>query len=88
MITNGIWYAGFAIGTYFGIGWLSYACGAYIAWLYTPWACEKIIILPISLWLCRLLFRKDLKTQAQIQQMLQQAKDDWGKIKSKFRRKK
>ena len=88
IITNGIWYLGFFLGSFFGISWLSYACGVYIAWLYTPWACEKIIILPIALWLCRRLFRKDAHTQAQIQNMLDQARKDWQGIKSKFRRNK
>jgi hypothetical protein len=87
LITNGIWYIGVFLGSIFGISWLSYVCGVYIAWLYTPWACEKILILPVALWLARKLFKNDAKTQAQIQEMLTQARKDWESIKSKIRRK-
>lgn len=80
MITNGIWYCGFALGTTYGIGWLSYVCGAYLAWLYTPWACEKIIIIPIALWLCKKLFRKSAETQKQLETMLEEAKSDFRKL--------
>jgi len=87
MITNGFWYIGLALGTYFGIAWLATICGAYIAWLYTPWACEKLLIIPISIWLCKVLFRNHPQTQEQFAIMLAQAKSDWESIKSRFRRK-
>ena len=88
MITNGIWYLGLYIGICLNCGWLIGVCSGYIAWLYTPWACEKVLILPVSLWLCKVMFKKDLRTQEQIRNLLSQAKEDWQTIKNKIRSKK
>lgn len=92
IITNGIWYLGLYMGIVFQIIWLRNICGAYVAWLYTPLAAEKIVILPIAIWLCKKLFKNDQKTMNQLNNMLDQAKQDCKKIgqffKKIFRRKK
>ena len=80
MITNGIWYIGFYLGTKYHLVWLASFCGAYIANLYMPWACEKLLIIPVALWLCKILFKNHEPTVKALNEMLETAKADFMKF--------
>lgn len=85
-ITNGIWYA-FAFIPMDLPEWLVWFSVSYIAFLYLPFTPEKLVTIPIAIFIHWLLFRNDIKTRKQLDDMYAQAKSDWQKIKNKFKRK-
>lgn len=74
MITNGWSYIFFAVGTYFGIGWMAAVGGAYLAFLWLPISPEKIVTFAIALALLRWLFPNDQKTLAVLKDLYEKAK--------------
>lgn len=64
MITNGWSYILLGIGTAFQIGWMIAVASAYLAFLWLPVSPEKIFTVAIAIALLRLLFPKDEKTLA------------------------
>lgn len=59
---------------------------SYQAFLWLPCTPEKLVTIPLAMWFNSLLF-KDEKTQRLLLNMKLQAKEDWSKIKSKFKKK-
>ena len=74
MITNGWSYIVFAVGTYFGIGWMTAVGGAYLAFLWLPISPEKIVTFAIALALLRWFFPNDQKTLAVLKDLYEKAK--------------
>jgi hypothetical protein len=87
MITNGWAYVFIVIGSTCNITWMLTVGTSYQAFLWMPFTPEKLVTIPIAMWFNFKLF-KDEKTDILLKNMLNQAKEDWQKIKSKFRRKK
>ena len=83
-ITNGIWYA-FAFIPMRLPDWLVWFSRSYIAFLYIPTTPEKLITIPLAIFIQLLLFRNDMKTRKQLDDMYSQAKSDWRKVKFKVR---
>ena len=69
LITNGWSYILLGIGTFYDINWMLAVSGTYLAFLWLPISPEKIVTVAISIALLRLLFPKDEKTLAVLQQM-------------------
>lgn len=84
IITNGIWYA-FAFVPMRLPDWLVWFARSYIAFLYIPTTPEKLITIPLAIFIQLLLFRNDVKTRKQLDEMYSQAKSDWHKVKFKVR---
>ena len=83
-ITNGIWY----VFAFIPMGlpeWLIYTSMSYIAFLYLPFTPEKLVTIPLAIFIHWLLFRNDIKTRKQLDDMYAQAKSDWQKVKFKVR---
>lgn len=87
MITNGWAYVFIIVGTTCDITWMWTVGTSYQAFLWMPFTVEKLVTIPIAMWFNFKLF-KDEKTAEALTNMLNQAKDDWKAIKSKFKRKK
>ena len=85
-ITNGIWYV-FAFVPMGLPDWLVWFSVSYIAFLYLPFTPEKLVTIPLAIFIHWLLFRNDIKTRKQLDDMYAQAKSDWQKIKNKFKKK-
>jgi len=81
MITNGWSYILLGIGTAFQIGWMIAVASAYLAFLWLPVSPEKIFTVAIAIALLRLLFPKDEKTLAVLNEMFR-------KLRESVRRKK
>lgn len=75
VLTNGWSYILFAIGTYFGIGWMIAVSGAYLTFLWLPISPEKLVTVALAMVLLRFLFPKDEKTLGVLKEM-------YAKIKS------
>lgn len=74
IITNGWSYVFFAVGTYFGIGWMAAVGGGYMAFLWFPFTPEKLITMVIAIALLRFLFPNDQKTLAILRKLHEKAK--------------
>ncbi len=85
MITNGWCYIFIGVGTYYDIEWMFYVGSSYLAFLWLPITPEKIITIPLAIALLKLIFPKDEKTLAVLQQMHQKAKEA---LKSKKKKEK
>jgi hypothetical protein len=59
----------------------------YIAFLYLPFTPEKLITIPLAIFIHTKMFKNDDKTRKDLEEMYEQAKTDWKKIKNKFRKK-
>ena len=88
IITNGMWYVFAFVPIKILPEWLVWFSRSYIAFLYLPWTPEKLITIPMAIFFHLKLFKKDSKTHEQLQDLYEQAKSDWSKFKSKFKRKK
>jgi hypothetical protein len=86
MITNG-WAYLIAFTPLVKSEWIVWVARTYIGFLYLPWTPEKLITIPIAIWIHIRLFKYDYKTHKQLQEMLQQAKEDWKTVKNKFKKK-
>lgn len=75
MITNGWSYILFAVGTYFGIGWMTALASVYLAFLWLPVSPEKLATFAISIALLRVLFPNDQKTLAVLRRFHKKAKE-------------
>jgi len=84
LITNGIWYV-FAFVPMRLPDWLVWFSVSYIAFLYLPFTPEKLVTIPLAIFIQWLLFRNDIKTRKQLDEMYAQAKADWHKVKFKVR---
>lgn len=87
MITNGWSYVLFALGTYFGIGWMAAVGGAYLAFLWLPISPEKIVTIAIAIGLLRWLFPNDQKTLAVLKDLHAKAKSALRNRKEKRKKK-
>jgi len=65
--------------------WLVWFSVSYIAFLYLPFTPEKLVTIPLAIFIQWLLFRNDIKTRKQLDEMYAQAKADWHKVKFKVR---
>lgn len=74
LITNGWSYILFAMGSWFGVGWMTAVAGAYIAFLWLPFTPEKLVTVMIALALLRWLFPGDEKTLAVLRRLHGRAK--------------
>lgn len=74
MITNGWCYIFIGVGSYYDIGWMFYTGTTYLAFLWLPITPEKIITIPLAIAFLKLIFPKDEKTLAVLQNMYQKAK--------------
>lgn len=74
IITNGWSYVFFAVGTYFGIGWMAAVGGGYMAFLWFPFTPEKVITVVIAIALLRFFFPNDQKTLAILKNLYEKAK--------------
>lgn len=86
-IVNGWAYAFILIGWLCDINWMFNTGLGWQAFLWAPFTPEKLVTIPMAMWFNFKLF-KDEETHELLSNMKQQAKEDWQKIKSKFRRKK
>ena len=77
MITNGWSYVFVALGTWLNIPWMTIPGGAYMSLLWFPFTPEKILTVALALFLLRLLFPRDRRTLAVLQQELQSLKEKW-----------
>ena len=75
MITNGWCYIFIGVGSYYDIGWMFYTGTTYLAFLWLPITPEKIITIPLAIAFLKLIFPRDEKTLAVLQNMYQKAKD-------------
>ena len=87
LVTNGWSYAFIIIGASCKINWMFNTGISYQAFLWLPCTPEKLVTIPLAMWFNTLIF-KDEKTQKSLNNMKKQAKEDWNKIKSKFKRRK
>ena len=87
MITNGWSYVLFALGTYFGIGWMAAIGGTYLAFLWLPISPEKIVTIAIAIGLLRWLFPNDQKTLAVLKDLHAKAKSALQNSKEKRKKK-
>lgn len=87
-ITNGWSYAFLVLGPILKIPWMTTVGAAYTAFLYMPFTVEKLVTIPIAMFFQKILFPHDEKLRQSFLEMKQQAKSDWEKVKSKFKRKK
>lgn len=87
IITNGIWYVFAFVPIKILPDWLIWFSRSYIAFLYLPWTPEKLITIPLAIFVHLKLFKRDSKTHEQLEELYTQAKLDWSKFKSKFKRK-
>ena len=85
MITNGWCYIFIGVGSYYDIGWMFYTGTTYLAFLWLPITPEKIITIPLAIAFLKLIFPRDEKTLAVLQNMYQKAKDA---LKSKKKKEK
>ena len=85
MLTNG-WAYLIAFTPLIKIQWIVWFARWYIGILYLPWTPEKLITIPIAIWVHIRLFKYDYKTHKQLEEMHNQAKEDWNQFKSKFKR--
>lgn len=69
MLTNGWSYILFAIGTYFGIGWMTAVAGGYLAFLWLPVSPEKLVTFAIAIFFLKRLFPDDQKTLAVLREL-------------------
>ena len=74
LITNGWSYILFAMGSWFGVGWMTAVAGAYIAFLWLPFTPEKLVTVMIALALLRWLFPGDEKTLAVLRRLHNRAR--------------
>lgn len=89
VITNGIWYVLAFAQWDFIPNWLKAFSAAYISILWLPTTPEKFFItLPLAIWIHVRLFKNDEKTHLLLLEMKEEAKNDWEKIKNKFKKKK
>ena len=88
MITNGWSYLFVGFGIAFKIDWMLAIGSGYQAFLWLPMTPEKLVTIPMAIWFHTILFKRDDKTHKQLQDMYAQAKADWNKIKSKFKKNK
>lgn len=87
VITNGIWYVFAFVPLSFIPVWFANFAKIYIGILYLPWTPEKFIItLPLAIWFHIHIFRNDEKARLLLEKMLEEAKEDWEKIKNKFKK--
>ena len=85
LITNGWCYIFIGIGLMLKIDWMFAFGTAYLAFLWLPITPEKLITIPFAIFIHWSLFRNDIKTHTQLNDMYAQAKSDWQKVKFKFR---
>ena len=88
MITNGLWYILAFAPIKWLPSWLVWFSRSYIAFLYLPFTPEKLVTIPIAIFFLTKLFKNHPKTRMQLDDLLLQAKNDWAKVKNKFKRKK
>jgi len=86
--TNGWCYAFIVVGARYNIKWMTIVGSTYCAFLYLPFTVEKIVTIPLAIFIHTRLFKNDEKTHRQLEEMYSQAKEDWNKVKSKFKKKK
>lgn len=87
MITNGWSYIFVICGPIFHITWMTTVGAAYQAFLWMPFTPEKLVTIPIAIFFHTMMFKNDAKTHDQLIAMKAEAKSDWQKVKSKFKRK-
>ncbi len=88
IITNGWSYICFAIGTFFGIGWLIAVSAAYMAFLWFPFTPEKIVTVTISIFLLKKLFPNDKRTLQRLYNIKDGIKSKAKELKQKHDNKK
>lgn len=86
MITNGWSYVFVICGPIFHITWMTTIGAAYQAFLWMPFTPEKLVTIPIAIFFHTRLFKNDKKTHEELNQMYEQARNDFTKIKEKFRK--
>jgi len=84
IVTNGMWYV-FAFIPMRLPDWLVWFSRSYIAFLYIPITPEKLITIPFAIYILTRLFKNHPKTRKQLDDMYDQAKSDWHKVKFKVR---
>lgn len=84
-VTNGWSYAFIIIGASCGIDWMWEVGAGWQAFLWMPFTPEKLVTIPMSIWFNFKLF-KDEKTTTLLNNMLEQARYDWNKVKGWFKR--
>ncbi|MBQ8207825.1 MAG: hypothetical protein IJZ89_03725 [Clostridia bacterium] len=88
MITNGWSYVFTAVGAYFGIKWMTAVGAAYAGLLWFPFTPEKLLTVVIAIFLLRLIFPNDKNTLAVLKEEFEEAKEAFGRFRSKRRTKK
>ena len=98
-LTNGMWYVIAGMIPVFIVPipitpiswmplWLVNFARAYIVFLYLPFTPEKLVTIPLAIFLLVKLFKNHNKTRVQLDDLYSQSKEDWAKLKNKFKRKK
>ena len=87
MITNG-WAYLIAFAPLNLPSWVTWLARTYIGIIYLPTTPEKLITFPIAIWVHVRLFKYDHKTKHQLEDMHEQAKQDWITVKTKLKEKK
>ena len=88
MIFNGWSWIGVYLIPFVGMNWFTSISLAWQGILWMPWTCEKLLSIPIAIWIHTRIFKHDKITHYRLLRMYVQAKRDFEKIKSKFKRKK
>ena len=82
-ITNGWCYLFIFFGSVYKITWMLTVGSSYLAFLWLPCTPEKIVTIPLAIIFQRVFFKKDKKTQIQLQIMYEEAKKDVRTLKYK-----
>ena len=84
MITNGWAWIGVFL---FGMGyrnWFTIASTSWMAFLWAPFTPEKLVTVPVAIWIHTKLFKRDPKTRVMLDNMYNEAKADWKRVKDRF----
>ncbi len=82
-ITNGWSYLAFGLGMYFDIPWMAAVGGTYLGILWIPFTPEKILTVIISFGILKLLFPKDEKTLAIIEEEFRRLREKQNKRRAR-----
>lgn len=83
LITNGWSYAFIIIGELCSIDWMFNVGVGWQAFLWMPFTPEKLVTMPMAMWFNYKMFKDD-KTTKMLENMLNQAKDDWQGLLKRF----
>lgn len=80
-------YGSVAAGFIFDIPWLRHVGLTLTGILYLPWCNENFLTIPLAILLHTKVFgKRDPKTRAQLDEMMENARNDWAYWKAKFRK--